>query len=140
MSNRSNKPSPSCARWRDLKVFFSNHSLRATAATRLYMAGVDEQLIAEKSGHRSVSVRNYKRTSEDQEKRVSDIVQGQKLGSPPTKKPRNSDQPSVSLTCKCPEVSVCVQKDEHVTINVKFNSECSYIYCAYAHGEFMCFS
>lgn len=120
--------------------FFSNHSLRATAATRLYMAGVDEQLIAEKSGHRSVSVRNYKRTSEDQEKRVSDIVQGQKLGSPPTKKPRYSDQPSVSLTCKCPEVSVCVQKDEHVTINVKFNSECSYIYCAYAHGEFMCFS
>lgn len=71
--------------------FFSNHSLRATAATRLYLAGVDEQIIDEKTGHRSVSVRNYKRTSEDQEKRMSDIVQGQKLGSPLTKKPRESD-------------------------------------------------
>lgn len=54
--------------------FFSNHSLHATASTRLYLAGVNEQLIAEKTGHRSVSVRNYKRTSEDQEQCVSDIV------------------------------------------------------------------
>ena len=32
---------------------FTNHSLRATAATCLYAAGVNEQLIAEKTGHRS---------------------------------------------------------------------------------------
>ena len=88
--------------------FFSNHFLRATATTRLYLAGVDEQLIAEKTGHRSLSVRNYKRTSEDQEKLVRDIVQGQKFGSPPTKKQRDSDQPLVSHTCKCPAVSACV--------------------------------
>ena len=31
----------------------TNHSLRATAATRLYQAGIDEQLIMEKTGHRS---------------------------------------------------------------------------------------
>lgn len=61
----------------EFEGFFSNHSLRATASTRLYLAGVDEQLVAEKTGHRSVSVKNYKRTSEDQEKRVSDIVQVQ---------------------------------------------------------------
>lgn len=35
---------------------YTNHSLRATAATRLYAAGVDEQLIAEKTGHRSSTV------------------------------------------------------------------------------------
>ena len=35
---------------------FTNHSLRATAATRLYAAGVDEQLITEKTGHCSSSV------------------------------------------------------------------------------------
>ena len=40
---------------------FTNHSLRATAATRLYAAGGDEQLITEKAGHRSSSVRAYKR-------------------------------------------------------------------------------
>ncbi|ESO94448.1 hypothetical protein LOTGIDRAFT_161138 [Lottia gigantea] len=46
---------------------FSNHSLRATAATRLYQAGVDEQLITEKTGHRSNAVRAYKRTSDAQQ-------------------------------------------------------------------------
>ncbi|CAG2234520.1 unnamed protein product [Mytilus edulis] len=38
---------------------FTNHSLRATAATRLYAAGVDEQLISEKTGHRSSAVRGH---------------------------------------------------------------------------------
>ena len=33
---------------------FTNHSLRATAATSLYQHGVDEQLIMERTGHRSV--------------------------------------------------------------------------------------
>ncbi len=31
----------------------TNHSLRATAVTRMYNTGVPEKLIAEKSGHRS---------------------------------------------------------------------------------------
>ena len=33
---------------------FTNHSLRATAATSLYEQGMDEQLIMERTGHRSV--------------------------------------------------------------------------------------
>ena len=42
----------------------TNHSLRATAATRLYQAGVHEQLIIERKGHRSLEgVRSYKHTS-----------------------------------------------------------------------------
>lgn len=99
--------------------FFSNHSLRATAATRLYLAGVDEQLIAEKTDDRSVSLRNYKQTSKDQAReRHCTRTKIRK-----TTKNRDSDQPSVSHTCKCPEVSVCVEKDAHVFINVKFNSK-----------------
>ena len=44
--------------------FRTNHSLRSTTATRLYQAGVDEQLIMETTGHRSLEgVRSYKRTS-----------------------------------------------------------------------------
>ncbi|CAC5409553.1 unnamed protein product [Mytilus coruscus] len=39
--------------------FRSNHSLRATAATRLYECGVDEQIISEVTGHRSDAVREY---------------------------------------------------------------------------------
>ena len=55
--------------------FRTNHSLRATTATRLYQAGVDEQLIMEPTGHHSVDgVRSYKRTNQDQQENLSDIL------------------------------------------------------------------
>lgn len=53
---------------------YTNHSLRATAASRLYSAGVDEQLIAETTGHSSNAIRRYKRTSIDQKKIISDHI------------------------------------------------------------------
>lgn len=56
----------------------TNHSLRATCASRLYQESVDEQLICEKTGHRSNAVRSYKRTSEDQMRQMSNIVYGNK--------------------------------------------------------------
>ena len=53
----------------------TNHSLRATATSRLYQAGVDEQLVMERTGHRSVDgVRSYKRTSDDQRLALSNIL------------------------------------------------------------------
>ena len=58
-----------------IKGYKTNHSLRATAATRLYQAGVDEQLIMEKTGHRSLEgVRSYKRTNTEQQENISDIL------------------------------------------------------------------
>ena len=59
-----------------LKGNFSNHSLCATAASCLYNANVDEQLISEVTGHRSNAVRGYKCTSNDQLKSVSNILYG----------------------------------------------------------------
>lgn len=51
--------------------FRTNHSLRATSATRLYAAGVEEQLIMERTGHRSVEgVRSFKCTSDQQEQAI----------------------------------------------------------------------
>ena len=61
-----------------LEGFYSNHSLRATAATRMYAAYLPEQLICEKTGHRSEAVRSYKRTSSIQNVSASDAVQGVK--------------------------------------------------------------
>ncbi|XP_033756302.1 uncharacterized protein KIAA1958-like [Pecten maximus] len=61
--------------------FFTNHCLRATAATRLYSAGIDEQLISEKTGHRSNAVRAYKRTSDQQQSDMSDILSGNNANS-----------------------------------------------------------
>lgn len=55
--------------------FFSNHSLRATCATRLYRAGVEEQRIMETTGHRSLAVRRYKRTSNEQKKEITTTLQ-----------------------------------------------------------------
>ena len=53
----------------------TNHSLRATAATRLYQAGINEQLIMETTGHYSLEgVRSYKRTNTEQQESVSDIL------------------------------------------------------------------
>ena len=45
--------------------YFTNHSLRATATTRMYDAQLDEASIMQRTGHRSVQgVRTYKRTTE----------------------------------------------------------------------------
>ena len=73
---------------------FTNHSLRATAATRLYAAGIDEQLIAEKTGHRSSSVRAYKRTSDEQQQQLSTILHGDRgnsFGEKKVKKDENEE-------------------------------------------------
>ena len=53
----------------------TKHSLRATSTSRLYQAGVDEQLVMERTGHRSLEgVRSYKRTSEQQREVLSDVL------------------------------------------------------------------
>ncbi len=54
----------------------SNHSLRATSASHLYEAGVDEQLIQERTGHRSNAVRGYKRTSSKLQQQVTQTLYG----------------------------------------------------------------
>ncbi|CAC5381937.1 unnamed protein product [Mytilus coruscus] len=54
----------------------TNHSLRASAATRLYNAGIEEQRVAETTGHRSNAVRVYKRTSAYQQIEASNILYG----------------------------------------------------------------
>ena len=65
--------------------YCTKHSLRTTAATRLFHASVDEQLIMERTGHRNLEgVRSYKRTSDDQREALSDILNSG------TKKPKLS--------------------------------------------------
>ncbi|XP_071093222.1 uncharacterized protein [Haliotis cracherodii] len=57
----------------DLEGTKTNHSLRATAATRLYQANVDERMICEITGHKSEAMRSYKRTSDVLKANMSDI-------------------------------------------------------------------
>ena len=63
-------------------VHYTNHSLRATAITRMFNAGIPEKIIAENSGHRSVkALRCYERTSDEQQKEVSKVVTKHKVDS-----------------------------------------------------------
>ena len=59
-----------------LPGYYTNHSLRASAATRLYHNNCDEQLIQEITGHRSLAVRSYKCTCQGQRKYASYCVNG----------------------------------------------------------------
>ena len=53
---------------------YTNHSLRSTATTRLYQGGVEEQVICELTGHRSLAVRSYKHTHNLQKECASQIL------------------------------------------------------------------
>ena len=81
----------------------TNHSLRATAATRLYESGIDEQLVMERTGHRSIEgVRSYKRTTNKQTEAVSDILSKRQCREVAISEPtRNKDN-----VCSLPESTV----------------------------------
>ena len=54
---------------------YTNHSLRATAASRMFEKGVPEKIIAERTDHRSLSgLRTYEKTTEEQTKAVCDAM------------------------------------------------------------------
>ena len=58
----------------------SNHSLRATCATRLYHANIDKQTIMERIGNRSVTgVRTHKRRSDVHIENCSAILDGKTM-------------------------------------------------------------
>ena len=58
-----------------IEGYKTNHSLRVTTATRLFQAGIDEQLIMERTGHHSTDgIRTYKRSSVQQQEQISDIL------------------------------------------------------------------
>ena len=91
--------------------FRSNHSLRASAATRLYNCCVDEQLIKETTGHSSDAVRSYKRTSDDMLKTANYIVQGQS---------RSADKPeSVKTPVREPVENHQANHGISVTVNIR---------------------
>ena len=87
----SNSSSPAYARQRvginQLKKFLSNitteagfsgytnHSLRATAMSRMYNSGVPEKVIADRSGHRSINgLRAYEHPNEELYRRAEDTI------------------------------------------------------------------
>jgi hypothetical protein len=102
----------------------TNHSLRVTAATRLFQSGVDEQLIMDRTGHRSLDgVRRYKRISDEQRQTTSDILNAATNGDcsapcPLSKKPRvNENESSSSFT----SITISCISNSQVAISNNFN-------------------
>ena len=106
----------------------TNHSLRTTTATRLFQAGVDEQLIMERTGHRSLDgVRSYKRTSQEQRQALSDIVN---LTTPQPKKlkmmsPHNPEAATCSQNTQqmgLAPAQISLQSCNNITFNITYGS------------------
>ena len=56
-------------------VHYTNHSLRATAITRMFNCGIPEKVIAETSGHKSTkALRCYEHTSLQQKQAVTKVI------------------------------------------------------------------
>ena len=56
-------------------VKYTNHSLRATSATRMFSGEIPEKLNADKTGHRSLqSLRSYVRPQPSMEKAIDKVI------------------------------------------------------------------
>ena len=66
---------PSLSKESGIGMRYTNHSLRATAITRMFNYGVEEKIIAETSGHKSTkALRVYEHPSEQQMKQVTSVI------------------------------------------------------------------
>ena len=93
-----------------LDGFFTNHSLRRTAATRLFQAGQNVKLIKEVTGHISNAVDKYEITSDKQKMEISSIIQGEHCNvSEEPIKPNKVEM--VEISAERPDVEVEVKAD-----------------------------
>ena len=78
----------------------------------MYESGADEQLICEKTGHRSVAVHSYKCTSNNQLHKITDMLYGnQEIA---TKKPKIENKAEPASTVSKPPPSQNHSPETHV--------------------------
>lgn len=83
----------------------TNHSCRATSATRMFHSNLEEQLVMEKTGHRSNAVRSYKQTSDKQLRDVSSVLYGQSTTEEPVAKKVCTENVAQIPKVKCETVT-----------------------------------
>ena len=104
--------------------FRTNHSLRATAATRLYNAGVDEQQVMERTGHRSLDgVRSYKHTSMQQKQVLPDLLYCQGT-TPSSSSPVQVAHPHAAMLAKTTQLSGSESISHHLPLPITPSSQC----------------
>ncbi len=91
---------------------FMNHSLRVSAATRMFSSGIEEQIVKERTGHRSDTICTYKSTSEYLLEAAKRATIGDKC--PPTctvSHPESGDE-SLTMHVKLEDQGVAVCSEE----------------------------
>ena len=100
----------------------TNHLLRATSTSRLYQSGVDEQLVIERSGHRSTEgVRSYKRTSDEQRCALSDMLNSVRKTARTTIDPSPDPAPSTHSTVFHPLSSFLGPTNQYINCTLNFS-------------------
>ena len=107
-----------------LDGFFTNHSLRRMAATRLFRPGANVKLIKEITGHVSNAVEKYEITSDKQRMELSSIIQGENVEGSEGKKANDVPSEQNSGNAKTVEIPLsdqsCKRKhDETITNAIK---------------------
>ena len=76
--NQLKKMLPELSKKAGIGIRYTNHSLRATAITRMFSGEIDEKIIAEASGHRSLkALRAYEHTSQQKLQNASRVINEQ---------------------------------------------------------------
>ena len=89
---------PNMCREAGIAGHFTSHSAEASCATQLFDARLDEQLIQERTGHRSESsVRRYKMTTAALTEHVSIVLDGVPAAGPSLKRPKQRQSGKLKL-------------------------------------------
>ncbi len=91
---------------------YTNHSLRVSAATRMFSSGIEEQIVKERTGHRSDAVRAYKRTSEHLLEAAERAMIGDKCDKPCTVSKPPCDDDSTTMHVKLEDQGVSVTSED----------------------------
>lgn len=99
-----------------LRGNFSNHSGKRTCATQLYNAGIEEQEIMGRTGHRSEKgVRKYKQASVVQQKRVASVLDPPLPQESAGYRPNDTSSINTDIPCK-------VQRSDKETVTTSMDS------------------
>lgn len=111
---------------------YTNHSGKRTCATALYNAGLDEQTIMDRTGHRSTAVRTYKTKTDEIEQKVSAVLNppSKHAISPcsdlkmldPSMKCTKLEQIDTEATANFPDIKTCFKDITTSSGTVNFNN------------------
>ena len=108
---------------------YTNHSLRAFGATKMFQEGLPEKLIQERTGHRSAeALRQYQRTSEEQKIMASHIMNGTLADNP---KLQSTSHSAMQQLLPCTSSSIQPAAQQIFSYHPSIRQEPSFVACSF---------